>query len=147
MNMQLARNKQGFTLIELLIVVAIIGILAAIAYPQYVQYVVRSKRAEGRSALLAAAQNQERFFSNNNTFTATLAQAGIQPYSGATLAGAAYTISIAPGTAGGQTIANSFVVTATPNATQIDPECATMTLDHTQTKTISGTGTWQGCWR
>jgi type IV pilus assembly protein PilE len=55
----LARQR-GFTLIELMITVAVIGILSAIALPSYQSYVERSRRADGRAALLRAAQWMER---------------------------------------------------------------------------------------
>jgi type IV pilus assembly protein PilE len=150
MNMYSRKNALGFTLIELMIAVAIVGILSAIAYPSYTAYVVRSKRSEGKTALLAAAQNMERFFSNNNTFTTTLADAGIPAYSGDNSTNNAYTISVAAGTATGQTIANSFVITATPTARQNDPTCGNLSVDNTLKRAVS-TSTDQtvinDCWK
>lgn len=60
----------GFTLVELMIVVAIIGILAAIAYPSYIESVRKGKRAEGRAAVTSLLQQQERYFTQNNTYAA-----------------------------------------------------------------------------
>ncbi len=58
----------GFTLIELMIAVMIIGILAAVAYPSYQDSINKSRRAEGKSALLKAAQVLERWYTDNNTY-------------------------------------------------------------------------------
>lgn len=62
------RRVTGFTLIEVMIVVAIVGILAAIAYPSYVDSVRKGKRADGRAALTSLLQQQERYFTQNNTY-------------------------------------------------------------------------------
>jgi type IV pilus assembly protein PilE len=63
-----ARRAGGFTLIEMMIVVAIIGILAAIAIPNYNQYVLRSHRAEARSALIDLAQRMEQNYSLRRSY-------------------------------------------------------------------------------
>lgn len=68
MNNSTSRRQAGFSLIELMIVVAVIGILTAIAWPSYVEHVRTSRRAEAKSALLAAAQCMERFNTTNQTF-------------------------------------------------------------------------------
>jgi len=64
------KRISGFTLVELMIVVAIVGILAAIAYPSYIESVRKGKRAEGRAALTSLLQQQERYFTQNNTYAA-----------------------------------------------------------------------------
>ena len=50
--------SHGFTLIELMIVVAIVAILASIAYPSYKDSVLKSRRAEARTALSELLQQQ-----------------------------------------------------------------------------------------
>ncbi|MCP4995976.1 MAG: type IV pilin protein [Gammaproteobacteria bacterium] len=65
------KQMRGFTLIELMIVVAVIGILSAIAYPSYMDSVRKSRRTDGQSALLDAAQKMEVFYARNATYTTT----------------------------------------------------------------------------
>lgn len=65
------RNR-GVTLIELVVVVAVIGILASIAVPAYRDYIMRANRSEARSALLALATAQEKYYLECNSYVATL---------------------------------------------------------------------------
>lgn len=59
---------RGVTLMEVMIVVVIVGILAAVAYPNYRDFSDRAKRSEAKALLLEIAQNQERFYLQNNRY-------------------------------------------------------------------------------
>lgn len=67
MTLNVFKNR-GFSLIELMVVVAIVGILSAVAFPSYSSYVARSKRAECRVALMQVMQQQERYYTQKNTY-------------------------------------------------------------------------------
>ncbi|NIV18340.1 MAG: prepilin-type N-terminal cleavage/methylation domain-containing protein [Woeseiaceae bacterium] len=62
------KRQSGITLLELMIVVVIISLMAVIAYPNYREFVARAKRNEARALLLEIAQNQERFYLQNNRY-------------------------------------------------------------------------------
>ncbi len=84
------QRAAGFTLIELMITVAVVGILAAIAYPAYTGQIAKGRRAECRSGLMQAMQQQERYFTQFNTYAATAtANNNIRTFSGDTAAGSA----------------------------------------------------------
>jgi type IV pilus assembly protein PilE len=132
--MRISRSR-GFTLIEVMMAVVVVAILAAIAYPSYQEHVAKSRRAEGKSALLKAAQVQERFFTDKNRY-ATLAE--LAPASGVTSGTTIYsgenpnvpsyyTITLTPATP-----TTTFTLTAEPNPTTFpDPKCGNFTLTNT----------------
>ena len=68
----LHRVRHGMTLIELLIVLVIVGILAGVAWPSFREAVHKSRRADAMSALTEIMQAQERWRSNNPTYSASL---------------------------------------------------------------------------
>ena len=67
--------SHGFTLIELMITVVIIGILAAIAYPSYQNYTKQTRRSDAQIALTQAANQQERFFTECNSYAPSITAA------------------------------------------------------------------------
>ena len=144
-------KQSGFTLIELMIVVAIVGILAAIAYPSYQSYVERTGRADGQAKLMEIMQAQERFYSQNQTYTANLgAGAGGLGYGVAANAAVAsderrYNITAAA--CAGGAIANCVALSADAVGAQAnDTRCGDLTLDSRGTKGEGGTLTVQDCW-
>ena len=143
-------KQRGFTLIELMIAVVVIAILAAIGYPSYIEYINRGKRAEGKGALMRAAQQMERFYSVNNCYpsgtancgnagssSAALAAAGTNAFSGDSAAASAYNLSVT-------TTPQAFTLTATPTFT--DAKCGNLTLANTGAKGKTGTESMQNCW-
>nr|WP_236658442.1 type IV pilin protein [Pseudomonas knackmussii] len=96
-------------------------------------------------------QAQERFFSQNQTYTATLGTGnGGLGYStdangAVTSESRKYNITAAACT--NKTVANCVVLSAAPVGGQAnDSECGTLTLDSTGTKTENGSGTLTTCW-
>ena len=138
------RRLLGFSLIELMIALTIVGILSAIAYPSYTQYVVRSRRADGKAALLDLAARMERHFSNNNTYAnATIAAApATDVLAAANSPEGWYNLSITAQSA------TAFTLQATPQNAQAaeDTLCASLTYNNLGVKGITGTSTVARCW-
>ena len=129
------RLHKGFTLIELMIVVVVIAVLSAIAIPSYKNYVLRSKRAAARTAILNMAQQQERYFTQNNTYLAVTSggspPAGWVNYVGDTYASRYYDLTVGV-TAGSTTVAAAYTITAaTISGGWADPECGSLSLTST----------------
>lgn len=121
------RPLRGYTITEILIVVAIVGIIAAIGYPQYQNYTREARRADGHAALTRIAAQQERFFSDNNAYTADLTALGYASATPLSLDGH-YQISAA-------VAGSTFTLTATPQGNQTaDGACSPMTLTSTGVK-------------
>jgi type IV pilus assembly protein PilE len=122
-------------LIELVVVVAIIGILASIAVPSYRNYVLRSQRTDATTALLKLAAAQEKFYLQNNTYTADEAKVG-----GATSEKGWYTVDITAANA------NNFAATATPvsgGPQAKDTHCASFSINEVGKRDA----TYADCWR
>jgi type IV pilus assembly protein PilE len=108
--------QQGFNLVELMVVVAIIALLAAIAIPGYQNYAREAKRSDAHNAITTIANLQERFFTENNRYTANATDLGYTSNAPPSNDGY-WTMSIPTGTATGYTIR------AVPSATHKDDDC------------------------
>jgi type IV pilus assembly protein PilE len=129
------KRQTGFTLIELMIVVAIIGIIASYAFPSYVESVRKANRAEAKSLMLQVANQQERYYTENNAYGA-LTAIGNTTASLATDSGR-HNITV--------TLSNSdanYIITATPVET--DPTCGNLTLSNTGAQASSVVNA--SCW-
>jgi type IV pilus assembly protein PilE len=141
------RPQYGFNLIELLITLVIISILAAFAYPEYRSHVLRSRHTDAIAAITEAAQRQERWFTQNGTYTNDINKLG-----GSTSPDGYYSLAVTvPSTAscssGGKFYC--FVLTATPtskNAQDSDTECTSFKLDQTGAKSVTGSSDVDSCW-
>lgn len=121
---------RGVTLVELLIVVVIVGILAAIAYPNYRDYVSRAKRNEARAALLQIATNQERFYLQNNTYTADMTKLGFASAANFKTGSGTYVVNVTAADA------DNFTAVATyQNSDAEAAKCLTFQVDGRNVKT------------
>lgn len=143
-------RQKGFTLLEMMIVVAIIGILGAIAYPSYQSYVIKAGRSDGQAWLMRIMQAQERFNSQNQTYTANLGAGGLAlgGAADAALISEDQRYSITAAACANTTIATCVMLSAAPRGAQArDAECGTLTLNSRGTKGEGGTAaSFQDCW-
>ncbi len=89
---------KGFTLIEIMTTLFVIAILASVAYPSYQNQVLKSKRSEGKALLLEVMQLQERFKTENGSYTVDLTQLGL-PATGMLSEHKYYTVVVSAATA------------------------------------------------
>ena len=133
--MSMYRKIRGVTLLELLIVMVIVGIMAAVAYPSYRDYITRAKRTEAKTLLLEIAQNQERFYLQNNRY----GDMGDLGYSDPKITDTeSYSVTITANDA------NNFSATATYQNTDAEAsKCDTFSIDGRGNKTSAP---YADCW-
>lgn len=142
----------GFTFIETLIVLVVFALLAGIAYPSYVESVRKGKRVEGRVALFELMQQQERHFSQHNTYVAFSTESAgegvgkFKWFSGTNAKSSAYELKAEA--CDNDTIRNCIRLIAMPGTARVDgrfsdPMCGEMTV----TSNGSKSARHPDCWR
>jgi type IV pilus assembly protein PilE len=123
---------------EVLVTVVIVGILSAIALPSYTKQIQKSRRSDAKSALVGAAEQMERYFTERGTYaTATLGSSGIYP---STTQNGYYTLSLVG------LNATSYTLKATPAGAQVGDPCGNLTYDYQGNKGRTGTLPMDQCW-
>jgi type IV pilus assembly protein PilE len=147
------KRGAGFTLIEVMVVLVILMILVRLAYPNYARTINKTRRIEAQVAMIEAIQEQERYYTQHNTYVA-FSSAAQNPaalrfkwWSGATAASSAYELEAVA--CADRTLTECVEVRATPGTANVDPtftetECATLTLNTAGQQTASGSG--ERCW-
>ena len=147
------KRDVGFTLIEVLIVLAIMSVLAAVAYPSYAGYITKTRRIEGQIALIEAVQQQERYYTRNNTYIA-FSSGSTDPqekrfkwWSGSAAATSAYELRARA--CPGRDLLQCVEVQAMPGTANVDArfkdaDCQTLTLDSAGER--SARGPLASCW-
>ena len=141
---------RGFTLIEMMIVLLIMSVLACLAWPSYAGYLAKTRRMEGKVALIMALQQQEQHRALHQTYVAFSNAApvdGLRWWSGNTAASSAYELDAdaCPGT-GLRDCVQLRARPGTPNVDVLfkDAECGTLSLRSTGEQGASGPST--RCW-
>ena len=148
-------RSYGFTLVELMVVVVILAIIVGIAYPSYRNYMTQTRRSDAHSILTQVANNQEKFFSNCNRYTTTMAGTltdctgggGGLGYSNNLSPDGHYQVTIAGTTiAGAGTTTTAFTATATPVAAGLQAGNGALRIDSTGVKQWNKPGVGWGSW-
>jgi type IV pilus assembly protein PilE len=130
-----ASGVRGFTLIELVVVMVIAGILAAIAIPNYSEYVVRSNRSAAQSFIADVASRQAQFFLDRRTYATTVAALNLTvPADIASRYAFAIDVQAGPPL--------TYLVTATPIASQASDRCGALTINQAGNKTAAASRCW-----
>jgi type IV pilus assembly protein PilE len=136
----------GLTLIELLIVMAIVGIMGAVALPAYQEQVQRSHRTHARAALVRVALWMERAATAQGRYPRNDTSPGEIPAALLVVEGGRYTLTAMSHTG------STFLLTATPAASQATDPCGAFQLDHAGLRTQRATPAVatpqpaQNCW-
>jgi type IV pilus assembly protein PilE len=137
----LPRHSRGVSLIELMVVVMVVAILAAIGVPSYQNYVVRVKRTDAKTQLLAVAQQLERCYTRDITYLNCVTFPITVPV-GATGTDITYRIN----NPGGALTQNTFTITATrQNGQTRDTACGELSVNERGVRAASA-GTAADCW-
>jgi len=141
---------RGFTLIEVLVVLLILSVLASLAWPGYAGYVARTRRMEGKAALIVALQRQEQHHALHHTYVAFSSAApldGLPWWSGSAAASSAYELEAEA--CPDSELRDCVQLRARPGTAKVDvrfrdAECGTLSLRSTGEQGASGPS--PRCW-
>jgi type IV pilus assembly protein PilE len=146
------RKQRGLTLIELVTVAVVIGILVAIAIPSYRSYLIRTQRSDAKTALLTLRAAQEKYYLQQNKYTANVQ--GAPEDGGLGLPGISdnglYSVSVDLGTPSDPDSDQGYTASAIPDplrGQKDDAKCLTFTLTDVGRRGASGPGGTDYCWR
>lgn len=132
------QNNQGFSLLELLTTLSIISLLIAISIPAYNNYSIHEKRLEAAAALSKLAIAMEEYQLEHHSYEgATLAALKCSEF----IVKNNYQLQIS-------TTTETYLLSAIPQGYQAEKDvtCATLTLNNTGEKNITGIGKLDDCW-
>ena len=146
------RNQAGFSLAESVIALLIVIVLAAVAYPSYQNSILTSRRAEARSSLHAVLLQQERYYTQHNTYFAFDSHTPDSPFkwwSGDAISTSHYEIQARP--CPNQSLTDCVLLTAVAGSDRVrsfsDPVCGNLMLDSANNKSYSvSTEPNSSCW-
>jgi type IV pilus assembly protein PilE len=145
------KSKMGLTLIELMVVLVIISLLAALAWPTFQFGVIKAKRAQAQAALLQLMQQQERYYTQHNTYLAfsslSVDTGQFKWWSGDIAARSAYEVQAIA--CPGLSITQCVRLTAMPGTDKVDRNfkdvhCEALSIDSAGQRRASGAA--PGCW-
>jgi type IV pilus assembly protein PilE len=145
-------RSRGFTLIEAMVVLLIVSVLASLAWPGYAGYLTKTRRMEGKVALVAAMLQQEQYHAVHHTYVAFSSAApvdGLPWWSGSAAAGSFYELDAEA--CPDSDLRDCVRLRARPGTARVDarfldPECGTLSLSSRGEQGASGTATPQRCW-
>lgn len=125
--------QTGFSLVELAIVLLIVTILLLATLPNYRNALLKMRRAEARTTLYTVMLQQERFYTQHNTYSA-FSDRDNSPFKIAD--NRHYHISAT--SCHGKQLNQCVLLSATPNTDYMDdPICGKLMLDSEHNKTYS----------
>jgi type IV pilus assembly protein PilE len=144
------KGAHGFTLIEMMVVLLIVSVLASLAYPGYAAYLTKTRRMEGKVALILAMQQQEQHHGLHHTYFAfshAAPAAGLPWWSGNAAAHSAYELDAEA--CPDSDLRDCVQLRARPGTANVDarfmdPECGTLTLNSRGEQGASGSAA--RCW-
>ena len=147
-----SKSQSGFSAIEIMITLTIIAILCVAMYPAYTNAVMKSRRAEARSALFSTMLLQENYYALHNTYFAFNAETQNSPFnwwSGQSASTSYYEIRAA--NCANRSLTQCVLLTAIPGTDKVksnsDSVCGNLMLDSANNKSYSvSRETNSTCW-